>query len=90
MTAEIVLTAILSSIRMLNRMVTSAVSMSFEKRLRIRPKGVVSKKAMGAFIICHSMPSWTILDARKQARFIKIDEISVKQTAKQKQKTDDR
>ena len=44
--------------------VSSMMYMSFEKRLRILPRGVVSKKLMGAWRMLASMLLWILVEAK--------------------------
>jgi hypothetical protein len=44
---------------------SSMVYTSFEKRLSIRPRGVVSKKAMGERSMLESMLLWSLFDPRR-------------------------
>ena len=48
-------------------MTSSMVYTSFEKRFRILPSGVVSKKAIGERRMFLSMPSWSSLEANMPA-----------------------
>lgn len=48
----------------------SIVSMSLPKRLMMRPKGVVSKKARGRRKMLTSMPQWRCLEARQRPNSI--------------------
>ena len=54
----------MSSIEMFCRRSLSTVYVSDAKRFRIRPVGVVSKKATGARTTLASIPSWNTSDAR--------------------------
>ena len=44
-------------------MVSSMVYMSLENLLRMRPRGVVSKKDIGAYRMFASMPLWIVVEA---------------------------
>ena len=45
-------------------MASSIVYMSLENLLRIRPSGVVSKKAIGERMMFLSMLSWSVMEAK--------------------------
>ena len=49
-------------------MASSMIYMSLEKRLRMRPRGVVSKKDMGERRMLPSMLSWRLMEARMLAK----------------------
>ena len=54
--------------RMLDGTWRSMVSISLENRLRMRPRGVVSKKDIGARSMEWSNWPWRVLEAFRQAR----------------------
>ena len=60
----------------------SMISTSLEKRLRMRPRGVVSKNDMGHWTILCSMDEWRTLDAETEPRTTIADSVDSAITGK--------
>ena len=61
----------------------SMISTSLEKRLMMRPRGVVSKNDMGHWTILCSMDEWRTLDAETEPRTTIVERADIASTGKQ-------